>query len=127
MAEETRDTEIPEDNAMQTRIAQLERGIASKDSELAATRDALTGAVAKYRTALLASSPGIPQELVKGETVEEIDASLKLAQDIVARVKQQLETEVEENKVPTGAPPRAVQDLSALSPAEKIAYALRKS
>jgi len=126
MAEENRNIEIPEDNATQTRIAQLEQVIVSREGELAATRGALAGAVAKYRAALLASSPGIPEELIKGVTVEEIDASLELARGIVDRVKQQLETEAEANKVPTGAPPRAPQDLSALSPAEKIAYALSR-
>jgi hypothetical protein len=50
-----------------------------------------------------------------------------MARSIVSRVRQQFEVEAEANKVPTGAPPRMPQDISALSPAEKIAYALRKS
>jgi hypothetical protein len=112
---------------MQSRIAQLEQGIAAKDSELAAAKESLSGAVEKYRAAILASAPGIPAELVKGESIDEIDASLEQARGIVSKVRQQLEVEAEANKVPAGAPPRTPQDLSALSPAEKIAYALRKS
>jgi len=127
MAEETKDTEIKDQTEMQSRIAQLEQGIAAQDSELAAAKESLSGAVAKYRAAILASAPGIPAELVKGESIDEIDASLEQAQSIVSKVRQQIEVEAEANKVPAGAPPRTPQDLSALSPAEKIAYALRKS
>ena len=112
---------------MQVRITQLEQGISSRDSELTAIKQSLSGAIAKYRAAILANTPGIPEELVKGESMDEIDASLELARGIVSKVRQQLEVEAEANKVPTGAPPRMPQDLSALSPAEKIAYALRKS
>jgi Lon protease-like protein len=126
MVEEAKDIEIQGNDELQARIIQLEQGIASKDSELAATRGALASAVAKYRAAVLANAPHIPEELVKGETVEEIDASLEMARGVVARVRQQLEADAEANKVPTGAPARTSQNLSALSPAEKIAYALRK-
>jgi hypothetical protein len=136
MAEETKDERIEnseetdwkaKSDEMQTRIAQLEQGIASRDDELTSMKQTLSGAVAKYRSAVLASAPGIPEELVKGKSVDEIDASLELARGIVSRVRQQLEVEAEADKVPAGAPPRTPQDVSALSPAEKIAYALRKS
>jgi hypothetical protein len=127
MAEETKDTETKDQTEMQSRIAQLEQGSVAKDSELAAAKESLSGAVAKYRAAILASAPGVPAELVKGESIEEIDASLEQARGIVSKVRQQIEVEAEANKVPAGAPPRTPQDLSALSPTEKIAYALRKS
>ena len=135
MARETKDEQLQsseetdwkaKSDEMQARVAQLEQGIASRDSELTATKQSLSGTVAKYRAAVLASEPGIPQDLVKGESLDEIDASLELARGIVSRVRQQLEVEAEANKVPAGAPPRMPQDLSALSPAEKIAYALSR-
>ena len=136
MAEETQDEQAQsseetdwkaKSDELQVRIAQLEQDIASRDSELTATKQSLSGAVTKYRAAVLARVPSIPQELVKGESLDEVDASLELARGIVSKVRQQLEVEAEANKVPTGAPPRMPQDLSALSAAEKIAYALRKS
>jgi len=136
MAEETHDAQLQnseetdwkaKSDEMQARITQLEQGIASRDGELTAIKQSLSGAVANYRAAVIASAPGIPQELVKGDSLDEIDTSLELARGIVSRVRQQLEVEAEANKVPAGAPPRMPQDLSALSPAEKIAYALRKS
>jgi hypothetical protein len=127
MAEETKDTGTQNKDDLQARIALLEQGISSRDSELTVIKESLSGAVAKYRAALLATAPEIPQELVKGESIDEIDASLEQARGIVSKVRHQLESEAEANKVPTGAPERTPQDLSALSPAEKIAYALRKS
>ena len=127
MAEETKGTETQDKGELQARIAQLEQGISSRDSDLAAIKESLSGAVAKYRAAVLATAPEVPAELVKGESIGEIDASLEQARGIVSKVRQQLESEAEANKVPTGAPERTPQDLSALSPAEKIAYALRKS
>ena len=136
MAEETHDAQLQnseetdwkaKSDEMQARITQLEQGIASRDGEMTAIKQSLSGAVAKYRAAVIASAPGIPQELVKGDSLDEIDTSLELVRGIVSKVRQQLQVEAESNKVPAGAPPRMPQDLSALSPAEKIAYALRKS
>jgi len=111
---------------LQGRIAQLEESIASRDRELAAFKDSLAGAVAKYRAAVMTSAPGVPEELLKGETVEEIEASLELAQGIVAKVRQQFESDLAARSVPAGAPPRTPPDLSALPPGEKIAYALAR-
>jgi len=69
MAEETKDEQLQsseetdwkaKSDEMQARIAQLEQGIASRDSELTAIKQSLSGTVAKYRAAVLASAPGIP-------------------------------------------------------------------
>ncbi|OGN99614.1 MAG: hypothetical protein A2Y59_05790 [Chloroflexi bacterium RBG_13_52_14] len=135
MAEETREpesqTEVHSSEAttdlLQAKIVQLEQTIASRDNELSTLKDSLSGAVVKYRAALLDGMPDVPGDLVKGTTIEEIDSSLEQARGIVAKVKQQLESEAEAKRVPAGAPQRTPQDLSALTPAEKIAYALSKS
>ena len=112
------------DAGLTERVRQLEESVASKDNELTALKGALANAVDKYRTAVLATAPGIPDELLKGETVEDIDASLEQARRIVLRVKQQLDSDVATRSVPAGAPPRTPPDMSALSPTEKIAHAL---
>ncbi|HEY49585.1 MAG TPA: hypothetical protein G4O13_06025 [Dehalococcoidia bacterium] len=108
------------------RISQLEEGVATRDSELNSLKESLSRTVARYRDAVLASIPGLPMELLKGETVDEIDASLELAQGIVSKVRQQLEAEAAADSVPAGAPPRTPPDLSALSPVEKIAYGMAR-
>jgi hypothetical protein len=128
MAEETKDMENKvTGDELQAKIVQLEQTVASRDSELSTLKDSLSGAVTKYRAAVLAGMPDVPGDLVKGTTIEEIDSSLETARGIIAKVRQQLEAEAEAKRVPAGAPQRTPQDLSALTPAEKIAYALSKS
>lgn len=112
------------DASLTARIAQLEADIAARDGELATLKDSLGVAVAKYRAAIAATASGVPEELLRGETVEEIDASHEQARRIVSRVREQLESEAAAGSVPAGAPPRALLDMSALSPAEKIAHGL---
>lgn len=82
-------------------------------------------ALARYRERLLTTTPDVPPELVKGETVTEVDASLAAAQDLVDRVRRQLLAQSATQRVPSGVPTRRGLDLSTLSPAEKIAHALR--
>ena len=67
---------------------------------------------------------GIIEELITGDTVEAINQSLENARALISRVRQVLEEEVAKTRVPSGAPQRAPPDLSALSPREKIQYAI---
>ncbi len=113
-----------EDTDLMARMFQLESDIAARDSELSVLKDALAGAVARYRAAVAASAVGVPEELLRGETVDEIDTSLEQARRIVSKVREQLERDAAAKSVPTGAPPRTPPDMSALSPAEKIVHAL---
>jgi hypothetical protein len=106
------------------KLAQLEETVAAKNSELTTLKEALADAVARYRAILLVTSPGVPEELLAGETVEEIDASLEQAQRIVSKVQLQLDNDVALRGIPAGAPPRMPADLSSLSPEAKIAHAL---
>ena len=121
-----------------SRIAELEQIIAERDDQIAALRqsaaeleqkltdlnDALTRAVASYRALVIKLNPGAPEELITGDTIEEIDESLANARILIDKVRQGLEAEVAAAKVPAGAPQRAPLDMSALSPREKIQYAI---
>ena len=111
---------------LERKLAHLEEGINSRDTELAALKKSLADTVARYRTAALAAAPGVPAELVRGETVEEIETSLSAARDIVAGVRQQIDAEIAARTVPAGAPQRTPPDLSTLSPAQKIAHAIAR-
>lgn len=134
--------------ATERRIAALEEGLAQREARLqemevsladlrataderareaAGLREQLSQATARYREAVLRGSPEVPPELVAGETVDEIDASAEQAREMVQRIKGQLEAQAASQRVPTGAPPRATPDLSALSPREKIAYGLQRA
>ena len=119
-------------------IARLEQAVADKDSEVVALKqavadaeekltdlsNALSQAVASYRAMVVESNPGALAELITGDTIDEVNESLKNARVLVDRVRQEMEAEASKTKVPAGAPQRAPLDLSALSPREKIQYAI---
>ncbi len=107
-------------------LAQQQQAMDSQMGEASAVRGELAMAIARYRALLLAGAPEVPEELVGGETLDEVDASLERARDLVQRVKRQVETRAAQERVPAGAPARTAPDLSGLSPREKIAYALAR-
>ena len=80
-------------------------------------------AVKKYRESLIKANPGIPEELLKGESITDLDASLTQAQAIVEKIKANLEGEA---VIPAGSPSRKGPDISELSPVDKIKYGLHK-
>jgi len=113
------------------RISELEQAVASRDSQLAALNQSLaeletrlSQAVEAYRALVVKTNPAVPAELISGDSVEEIDHSLASAQVLVDRVRQELEVEIAAAKIPAGAPLRTPLDFSALSPKEKIQYAI---
>jgi uncharacterized coiled-coil protein SlyX len=91
-----------------------------------ALKEALSAALLKYRDLLLASAPDIPSDLVKGDTLEELEASFNAAKQMVERIRSQVEAKVAKERVPAGSPIRSAPDLSALTPKEKILHALRQ-
>ena len=119
-------------------IAKLKQELTDKDSEVTALKqamaeaekrltdvnDALAKAVASYKALVVESGPGVLAELITGDTVDEVDESLKNAKILIDRVRQEIEEETSKTKVPAGAPQRAPLDMSALSPREKIQYAI---
>ena len=119
-------------------IIRFEQTLAGKDSEIVALKqaldeaerkladlgEALTQAVAGYKALVVQTNPGVLAELITGDTVEEVNESLKNAQALVDRVRQEMEAEVSKTRIPAGAPQRVPLDLSALSPREKIQYAI---
>ena len=123
-----RDARLSEAEA---RVTELEQTVADRDSELAKSDEALTEmknslaeAVSSYRALVVQANPDIPDELIAGDSIEAINQSLENARALISRVRQVLEEEVAKTRVPSGAPQRAPPDLSALSPREKIQYAI---
>lgn len=120
------------------RLAELEQVIAAKDEEIASLEQArtelegrletanqsLAGAVASYRAVVVRANPEVIEELIDGETIASVDESLEKAKALVSKVRQGIEAEISMAKVPVGAPERTSPDLSALSPREKIRYAI---
>jgi hypothetical protein len=73
---------------------------------------------------VIQANPGVLAEIITGDTVEEVNESLKHARSLVERVRQEMEAEASRTRIPAGAPQRVPLDLSALSPREKIQYAI---
>ncbi len=121
-----------------TRVAELEQIVASLESEITTLKQAvaksndalnelsesLSQTVASYKTLVIQSNPDVPEELVTGDSIEAIDNSLASAKELVSKVRKGIEAEISLVRVPAGAPERTAPDLSALSPREKIQYAI---
>ena len=109
--------------------AQLAEAHSALEKELA-TREQLEAdlgaALESYRKALLASAPELPAELVQGGTVAELEAAFSHAKALADRVRQQVESEAAQERIPAGAPPRRGVDSSALSSQQKILLGLRQ-
>ena len=108
----------------QTELAELRSALEQRDLEIESLQSRLASATARYREALLAAAPDIPEELVVGESPEEVDASLAGARQMVERVRGRIESHIADERVPSGAPVRGAQEFSDMSSREKIAYAL---
>lgn len=90
------------------------------------TEEALAVAVRRYRE-LVASMPGLVPEMVRGDSIEEIDASAEIARrsygEITRRIAEQYERDI-----PTGNPARSsgAAAYDNLKPEAKIALGLKR-
>ncbi len=125
---ETRDPEATEEPSREAlEIERLNALIADKDTELNGMRHQIDFAVGRYRIALMVSAPELPEELISGNTIEELDNAMDSAKKIVEKVASRIGARTPEKRVPSGAPARRETDLSGLSAREKIMYAINKS
>lgn len=116
-----------------TRIAELEAAVSGMEStagereqQAAATMVQLSQALEAYRASLLEAEPGLPADLVVGDTIEELQASHARARQIVEQVRGRLEEQALMERTPSGAPARGDADVSVLSPEEKIRLGLSR-
>jgi uncharacterized coiled-coil protein SlyX len=105
-------------------INTLKQSVAGLEAQMTELKDGRSQAIASYRELVVRSNPDLPEELITGDSVEEIDQSLASARALIDRVRQRLETEIAGARIPAGSPLRTAADLSALSPQEKIQYAI---
>jgi chromosome segregation ATPase len=120
------------------KITGLEKSLAEKDREIAAVKKSLdeaqkaivetsldlSQAVVAYKELVGQANPSPVAEMVKGNTIAEINASLKGARELVSKVRQEVGAENARVRVPAGAPQRTSADLSALSAREKIRFGM---
>jgi hypothetical protein len=122
--EETPHEEDPEVTTLRSALEERESRITALEEESGVLREELASALQKYRSSLLGSAPEVPEEMVQGETIHQLEESFARARGMVERVRNDLEAKVSRERVPAGAPARSAPDLSSLSPREKIAYGL---
>jgi hypothetical protein len=106
---------------LQQRIAQLE-------ADFEGAKAAYAFAVADYKKLLILANPLFTEELIAGNSIEELKASAQKASGVIAKVREGLEkassTEAATARIPAGAPPRKEPDIGSMSTVEKINYGL---
>ena len=115
-----------EQSNLQASLSEAKTGSEAAAAELASTKEAKDAAVAKYLGMAKALNPNIPEGILAGETIEEIDTSVEKGKAIVESVKKVMEAEAAATKVPAGAPTRGEISLEGLTPREKIAAGIQQ-
>ena len=107
-------------------VGGLERAAEERERQSEGVKAQLSQALEAYRASLLAAEPGLPGDLLVGDSVEELQASHARARQIVEQVRGRIEEEALLERTPAGAPARSDFDASALSPEEKIRLGLSR-
>ena len=111
---------------LEASLGEVKTGNEAAVAELAQVKESYDRAVARYLDAVRLANPTIPRDIVAGDTIEEIDASLARAATIADSVRASLEARAKEAKVPAGAPTRGEISVEGLSPREKIAAGIQQ-
>ena len=90
----------------------------------AAAEARLRAAAERYRDLVVRTEPELPEDLIVGDDIEAIDASVAVAKRIVGQVRSHIEQHSQPLRIPAGAPPRTAPDYSSLPPEEKIRIGL---
>ena len=118
----------PEDNSGGTGETEAQNtDIGGPSPEMPTAEQMLAVAVERYREAV-SSMQGVVPELVRGDTIEEIDASAAASRQAYAAISRRI-AEAHESLVPAGNPARSSADMAAaaLKPEAKIALGLRRN
>lgn len=125
------ESDVAEQLRTELRVLQDEAAIAVVDMDRLRGQSADAAereqqATARYRDLVVRSEPALPPELIAGDTIEAIDASVEEARTLTGRVRTHIEAQSQAARVPAGAPPRAAPDLASLTPDQKIRYGLNQ-
>ncbi len=122
-------TEISEKGAVvesQTQeLAILQEAGKETDSKLSGLAESFTDAIKRYRDLALVTVPDAVADLVVGDTIDAIDASLAGAKLLVDKVKTSLEASASET-ISSGSPERTGENWRDKTPREKIQYGLNE-
>lgn len=107
-----------------TQIEKLEGEKAENEERIEALNEAVKESVKAYKSLVISNSPEIPEELITGESIDEVIKSLACARKLIKKVKENLKRETLRSSAPAGAPPRAKPSFRGLSSKEKIKFAI---
>jgi chromosome segregation ATPase len=113
-------------DSQEQELSDLRTAASQAEERITGLSGSLTEAISKYKERLYSSHPELLENMITGETIREIDASLDNALILVNKVKANIAEQAKVVTVPVGAPARTEPDLSAMSAKEKIAYAVGK-
>lgn len=113
--------------ALELLAEQAQAEAAARSGEASALRAELAEALTRYRGLLLGRDPDVPEELVQGESVAELEASFERAAGLVDRMRRRAAEQTVRDRVPAGAPTRRSPDSAALSPQQKILLGLQQA
>jgi len=105
----------------------LNAQVAESASSLASLQATLDGALAEFKSLVVSANPLFSEELIQGNTLDEIKASVEKANAVVGKVKAGLESQANLTTIPAGAPAATPVDLSTLSSREKITRGLQEA
>lgn len=101
----------------------LEATLAGKDARIAELQAERDEAAGKYLSMARALNPAIPEMLITGSTITEIEASVQKGKETVEAVKSAIAAAAAASTVPAGAPAReGIPGVESMSAREKIAY-----
>jgi uncharacterized coiled-coil protein SlyX len=146
-AERTKSAQLVEEatKPLQERIASLEADLATRTGELETIQGQLAEAttnfegakaayayaVEDYKKLVLASNPLFTPDIIGGDTIEDVKASVEKAGVLVNKVKEGLEAQAKAlaglASVPAGAPARSGINTEGLSTKEKINLGLEQA
>jgi chromosome segregation ATPase len=121
-----RDEAAAEAAALRGEVHRLAGAASVLQSQMDAAGEQTRAATARYRELALRAEPGVLPELVAGDTIDDIDASLASARALAGRIRAQIEAESQAARVPAGAPERRGPDFRAMTPEQKIRYGLQQ-
>ena len=110
---------------LETALSEAKQGSEASATELTAVKAARDEAVSKYLGMAKASNSQVPGDMISGETIEEIDASVEKGKGLVAAVKKTLGSEAAAAKVPAGAPTRG-ESTEGMTNKEMIAAGIKQ-
>jgi len=125
------ETELSEAKAEAQTLSEAKgKELEASAAELAQVTETRDQAVTKYLNMAKALNPSIPEGIIAGGSIAEIDQSVDKGKAIVEAVKKAILSEEKDlaaqARVPPGAPTRGAAPTEGMSPKEKIAYAIQQ-